>query len=676
MNKKVFLVVMAGLLRSRGLLAEEQPKSFIGEEMVVSAMKTENKRRDIPNSVIVIDETSIKASSAQHLGELLANRVGIDLNTYGNYGGAPQEIQIRGMNADGTQVFVNGVSVNSLSLGRADVAKIPLANIEKIEIVKGAGSMLYGSGASGGVINIFTKNPDKGAMNFALMSEYGTQGTYGISLAQGKAITENSTYYLTLGQNGTEGFRNNSDLHGKDASLNLTYQKSAKLKISLYGDYNNREFGMPGVKPPAGTAGYYIAGQEYYNNEAASLLNRHEDTDSHVVLHVNGKLSEQLLYSFQSDYSSSTSYNYDRETYSPSSNKTWITNKVKGFEGNTTLKPFGGAEILLGGEYKQYDNENRQIGMDSVGNELPSTRQDYLHDLHSSAVYAEAQYRPLRLIKFQSGVRQEENSIFGVKNVYRYGVVVNPTETTTLKFNRGSHFKAPTMNDLFWPDDGSVKGNPMLSPETGLHTDLTLEQELGKRIFVTASYFNWNVKNKIAWAEDPSQPAVYGGNYWVPTNLDSYKADGMELGASIGPFSNVSLSLDYNLLYAVEEKVGAQSRQVMYTPRQHFKGQLTYSDKSGVTVSPSLTYVDRRPYYAGSNGSSVPTQFIASYWLVDMKISKRINDNVLLSVSGNNLLDADYVTRLATFYDASFSSTLSPFPAAGRSLLFSITYNY
>ena len=675
MNKKVFLVVMAGILSSRGLLADEQPLSFLGEEMVVSATKTENKRRDIPNSVIVIDEVVIKASSAQHLGELLANRVGIDLNTYGNYGGAPQEIQIRGMNADGTQVFLNGVSVNSLSLGRADVAKIPLANIEKIEIVKGAGSMLYGSGASGGVINIFTKNPEKGAMNFALTSEYGTQGTYGISLAQGMAITENATFYLTLGKNGTEGFRNNSDLQGNDASLNLTYRNNEKLKISIYGDYNNREFGMPGVKPPAGTAGYFIAGQEYYNDEAASLLNRHEDKESHVVLHVNGELSEQLLYSFQSDYSYSRSYNYDRATYAPSSNKTWITNQVKGFEGNTTLKPFDGAEILLGGEYKQYDNENMQVGMDSVGNEITGTRQDYLHDLHSSAVYAEAQYRPLRLIKFQSGVRQEENSMFGVKNVCRYGVVVNPTETTTLKFNRGSHFKAPTMNDLFWPDDGSVKGNPLLSPETGWHTDVTLEQELGKRLFVTASYFNWNVKHKIAWAEDPIQPAVYG-NYWVPTNLDSYKANGMELGATVGPFSNVSLSLDYNLLYAVEEKAGAQSRQSMYTSRQQFKGQLTYSDKHGVTISPSLTYVDRRPYYAGSNVSSVPTQFIASYWLFDMKISKRINDNVLLSVSGNNLLDANYVTRLATFYNASFTSTLSPFPAAGRSLLFSVTYKY
>ena len=675
MNKKVFLVVMAALLCSKGLLAEEQPRSFLGEEMVVTATKTENKRKDVTNSVIVIDPAMINASSAQSVGELLANRVGIDLRTYGNYGGALQEIQIRGMNADGTQVFVNGVNVNSLSIGSADVAKIPLGNIERIEIVKGSGSMLYGSGASGGVINIFTKNPDKGKMDLAVTSESGTQGTYGISLAQGMALADDLSYYLTLGKNGTGGFRDNSDLQGKDASLNLMYHKNDNFKITLYGDYTDREYGMPGVKPPTGTAGYFIGGQEYYNDESATLLNRHEDKDRHVVLHINGKISEKILYSIQTDYSHSISYNYNRATYSPNSIKTWITNQVGGFEGNTTIKPFGGAEILLGGEYKQYDNENRQIGLDTFGNELSATKSDYQHDLHSSALYAEVQYRPIRLIKFQSGIRQEDNSMFGVKNVCRYGIIINPAEKTAIKFNRGSHFKAPTMNDLFWPDDGYSKGNTLLSPETGWHTDVTLEQELGSKVFLTAGYFNWNVKNKIAWAEDSSQPAAYG-YYWIPTNLDSYKANGMELGTTIGPVSNLSLSLDYTLLYAVEDKAGAESRQSLYTPRQQFKSQLAYSDKHGLTVVPSLTYVDHRPYYASGNNTSVPSQFIFSYWLFDMKISKRLNDHVQVSLSGNNLLDTNYVTRLATFYDASFASTLSSYPAAGRSFLFGVTYKY
>ncbi|NTW84490.1 MAG: TonB-dependent receptor [Chlorobiaceae bacterium] len=675
MHRKAFLIIMAGLLSSRGLFAEEQAKTFMGQEMVVTATKTENKRQDIANAVIIFDQKEINASGAHTVGELIANKTGIDLGSYGNYGGAVQEIHIRGMNADGTQVFVDGVLQNSASLGTADVARIPLVNIEKIEIVKGSGSLLYGSGASGGVINIFTKNPDRKKMDLMLTAEGGTQGSYGFSFAQGMTISDELGYFLTLGKKGTEGFRDNSDLDAKDASLKLSYHKNDQLNVSLYGDFINREYGMPGVTPPAGTAPYYIAGQEYYNGEAASLLNRHEDRDGHVVLHIDGKASEQLLYRLKSDYTYSRSYNYNRDVFGYSSYKTWVTNQVGSFEGNMTFKPANGLELLLGGEYRHYENENRQIGMDAVGSEIPATETDYFHDLHSSAFYMEGQYRPVRLIKFQTGIRHEDNSMFGTKNVFRYGVVVNPTEKTSIKFNTGSHFKAPTMNDLFWPDDGYTKGNSSLRPETGWHTDITLEHELCDNVFITAGYFQWNVKNKIAWAEDSTQPAAYG-YYWVPTNLDSYKADGMELSAKAGLNANLSLSLDYTLLYAVEEKAGTAKRQSMYTPRHQFRAQLIYDDKHGLTVSPSITALGRRPYYKAANPGTEADRYISSYWLLDLKVSKKISDHFSLSLSANNLLDRDYVTRLENFYDAYFHSTLSPYPGAGRSVMASVTCKY
>ena len=131
------------------------------DEIVVTATKTEEKRKDISSSVIVIDAMDIEESPAKTLGELLANDPGIDWRTRGDYGGAAQEIHIRGMGGDATQIRVNGVEINSPSLGVADVNKIPLNNIERIEVVKGSGSVLYGSGAMAGTINIITKKPRK-----------------------------------------------------------------------------------------------------------------------------------------------------------------------------------------------------------------------------------------------------------------------------------------------------------------------------------------------------------------------------------------------------------------------------------------------------------------------------------------------------------------------------------
>ncbi len=678
MNKKVFLVVMAGLLCSKGVFGAEQIKSFTGDEMIVTATKTENKRKDITNAVLVLDEAEIKNSPAQTLGVLLANQLGIDNQTYGNYGGAFQEIQIRGMSADGTQVFVNGVNINSLSLGTADVSKIPLSNIERIEIVKGAGSLLYGSGAGGGTINIFTKRPDHDKMVLNADTFYGTQNTFGVSIAQGMPVTADLAYYLTFGDRSTDGFRDNSDLAHKNSSLNIVYDKGENLNISLYGDYTNRKFGMPGVKPPDGTADYYILGQKEFNNQSSSLLNRHEDDAADLVFRIKGKASENISYSLTSDYKYAKSYDINRSVWYGSSYKTWIINEVAGFEGNVTIVPFKGSEVLLGSEYKNYSNENSQVPLDDYGSNSGS-QTDIKHSLYSKAAFTELQFRPSRFFKVEVGARQEDNSMTGTENICRYGLVINPAEFTSLKFNRGSHFKAPTMNDLFWPDDGFTKGNTNLKPETGWHTDVTLEQKLGDKMFFTAGYFKWDVKDKITWAEDPHQPTAYPGYYyWTPTNLDSYHANGVELGTVIGPLYNTALSLHYTYLDAIEEKPGDAARQSSLSQKHQIKGSLTYADKQrGLTISPTLSYMDKRPYYAAANTTSVPTEYTPSYWIVDLKVVKRIDEHWTASLEANNLFDRSYLTRFEVFTNPSnYASTISGYPGAGRSLLLTVSYAY
>ena len=165
-----------------GAATDEAQKSVITlDEVVVSATKTPEKRKDIPNAVIIMDNRDIQASGAKTIGELLANEPGIDWQTYGNYGGAPQQIHIRGMRGNATQVLVNGVAVNSPSLGTADVGKIPIDNIERIEIIKGSGSVLYGSGAMAGTVNIITKGPQRDKMDLKIGAGYGSQNTYRVA---------------------------------------------------------------------------------------------------------------------------------------------------------------------------------------------------------------------------------------------------------------------------------------------------------------------------------------------------------------------------------------------------------------------------------------------------------------------------------------------------------------
>lgn len=680
MKKKWFLLFIAvGLLATGTVKAEtlslpKSGKGFMSQEIVVSATKTREKRKDISNSVVLIEKKEIEDSAAETLGELLANHPGLDTRTYGNYGGAAQEIKIRGMSADGTQVFINGINVNSISLGTADIAKIPLDSIERIEVVKGAGSLLYGSGASGGIINVFTKKPDKEQMELTVKGSYGNQETYDVSVQHGMSLGENTGYYLTLGQNGTDGFRVNSDLLQRDASLHLFYDKGDTFNLSIYGDYVYRDYGSPGVVPPAGTADYFNgAGVKIYNDEAASLLNRYEEDDAHVAVKAGGKVTEKLSYSLLADYSYSKSYYYDR-TYS--NNKTWVTNQVNGIEGNLVFHPVDGTELLVGGEYEDYDNENEMLWIDDLGDDIPGTGSASAHEVNSKAAFAELQHRFNKYLKVNGGVRYEDNSIFGDQDIVRYGLVVNATDNTAIKFNRGSHFKAPTMNDLFWPDDGFTKGNTDLLPETGWHTDVTLEQEFADNVFVTVGYFHWDVNDKIAWAEDPDQPTLWG-YYWVPTNLNKYDAEGIEVSAVIGSYDGARLALSYTYTDAKEEVEGADVRAARYVPEHLFRGDLSYSHSSGFTIAPTVTYTGKRPYYAGSNTSADPTEYLNDYWLVDLKISQKLNDNWTVSAQGNNLFDESYETYLASFFDRNtFTSTLSPYPGAGRSFVFSVAYTY
>jgi len=669
----------------------EEGEPILMDEVVVTATKTTEKRRDIPNAVILMDDTDIQASPAKSLGELFANELGVDWRTYGDYGGAAEEIRIRGMGANGTQVRVNGVSVNSPSLGTADVGRIPLNNIERIEVVKGSGSLLYGSGAMGGTVNIITKRPQRDKMDLKVSAGYGSQDTYQVSVEQGMFARDDFGYYLTANRRETDGFRDNSDLEHNDVSLKLVWDKGEALDISLYGDYIDREHGRPGVKPPEGTQDYFINGVKFYNSDAASLLDEGSDEDGHVVLQIKSQAAEWLSFNLRGDYAHMENYNYSRYNFNGTGGKTWTTNEVFGVEGNLEIKPFEEASLLLGTEYKDFDWENESVDLDTNGSEVSSTRSSTSADLNTTGTFAEAQYRPCKFFRALAGVRHEDHSEFGTENLPLYGLILNPLENTALKLSHGKHFLAPTPNDLFWPREDwgwgmGTEGNPDLRPEMGWHSDLTLEQTLfDNRVFLTGSYFKWDMDDRIQWTDD-------GMGFWMPTNLKSYEADGIEVGAKIGPFSDFTLSLNYTYLDAKEEaeEYGRENptaqktwktRRATYSPENQFKGTLIYAGPSDLTASVTLRYVSDRLWYRDETTNWVDYKTVVytlkPYWTADIKLEKRLLEHWILSAQGTNLFDKEYDTYLSIFRNEDTgNTTVEGFPGAGRSVFFGVAYEY
>jgi outer membrane cobalamin receptor len=669
-----------------------QEKPIMMEEVVVTATKTPELRKDIPNAVIIIDKKDIQASGATSIGELLANEPGIDWQTYGNYGGASQEIHIRGMRGNATQVLVNGVNVAAPSLGVADVGKISIDNIERIEIVKGSGSLLYGSGAMAGTVNIITKEPKRDKMDLKVSAGYGSQNTSRVAAENGMFVAGDFGYYLTAAKTETDGFRDNSYLKQTDASLKLVLDKNDVMHIRLYGDYIDRKYGMPGVKPPADTQDYYIGGQKFYNSQAANLLDYSGDKDGHVILEVKGTPLNWLDYDLKGHYTNMENHNYERYAYNGSGYENWVTNQELGTDGHVSLYPLEGAKLLLGGEYKNIDWKNEGFDLDTAGK--PSATSTNRANIVTKSVYTEAEYRPSPYWKAIAGIRHENHSTFGSQNLPLFGLVINPFETTALKINHGQHFLAPTPNDLYWPATLYTKGNANLKPEIGWHSDVTLEQSLLKdKLFMTISYFHWNVDDKIQW--EPDSQGVF-----TPINLAGYKADGFEVGTRIGPFCNLTLALSYTYTNAEEEnraytrqdygwlpfiqpdfQYTMVKRRASYTPENQFKGDLTYKSNFGLTVTATARYVGDRIVYRTETTTYPETKTVTytldSYWTADLKVQQRFDKHWVISLSGLNLFDAEYDTHLTTFTNQTSGTTsLCSYPGAGRSVFAGVAYEF
>jgi outer membrane receptor protein involved in Fe transport len=247
-------------------------------------------------------------------------------------------------------------------------------------------------------------------------------------------------------------------------------------------------------------------------------------------------------------------------------------------------------------------------------------------------------------------------------------------EHTAIKFNRGKHFKAPTPNDLFWPDDGFVRGNPDLRPQTGWHTDVTAEQQLAHdKLFLSASYFNWNIRDKITWAPNPDFPGPFGDE-WTPTNLNRSRAYGCEAGVRYNPDRHLTLAAGYTRTLAKEELEGI-TRKASYVPDYQGKLSATYRSDAGTLLSGTWRYTDRRLYYR-SDSATEPDDILKAYVTVDFKLEQRIREHWLLSADVRNLMDEDYDTYINSFVDSSGSTVYGPYPGAGRSIFAAVTYEY
>ncbi len=232
-----------------GTESEKPPLTFTMDEVVVTASRTEEKVRDVPKNVTVITRQEIEDSGADSLTSLLSREAGLAIRSpLGNDRQAVVDIRGLGDTAvSGVVLMVDGVRQNFADLRGADLSIIPLDRVESVEIVRGAGGVLYGNGAVGGVVNIRTRRPT-GPPRASASASWGSFDTLD-TRASSDGRVRGLAFDLGAGYLDSDGYRENGYLRKKDASAKVSRFLGDRVAVDLSGSWYEARQGLPGAVP-------------------------------------------------------------------------------------------------------------------------------------------------------------------------------------------------------------------------------------------------------------------------------------------------------------------------------------------------------------------------------------------------------------------------------------------
>ncbi len=520
------------------------------KEVVVTATKTEKEPQDITQSVTIITAGDIQKSGATTAAEAVERTVGVEVNENGSKGSI-STINIRGANYEQVLVLLDGRRLNSASAGGFDMADlpVPLENIEKIEIVRGPSSALYGADAVGGVVNIITKKP--AGLSTTVTGQAGSHGFQSLTLSNSNKL-DKFYYSLFAGKEKYDGFRVNSDLDQGTAGAKLGYDISPDSSVEFTSDWIGKEVGVPGsTQIPSPLArqwdrnlGSALTYKTKSSNEFDLRLNLFQNRDRIIYINADPLFPQNSKHT-------STATGGEAQT-------NWLAN-------SWNLVTFG--------------IETRQDHLDSTsaGEHTASLWAAYLQDEISLSE---------SLIVIVGG-RNDSHSIYGDKVSPKVSARYLVAGTgTILRASAGEAFRAPTFNELFWPFSTSAfsgttyieEGNPNLKPEEATEYEVSVEQPVGKGSVIKSAVFERKADNMISWlATAPTLSTIQ----YSPVNIGKARISGYEIEAKIMLLDSVTWAVNYTYMNPKDENTGLYIPNV---PAAQLKSYINLTLSTGTKI--------------------------------------------------------------------------------------------
>jgi len=628
--KAAFCLLALRVLLTPALLHADDNTQTL-EEVVVTATRFDEKLTDVPANVTVIDEERIQNSTAQDIPDLLRTEVGIQVS---DITGDKRfyDVDLGGFGENGllnTLVLVDGRRVNATDLSGTDWAQISLDRVQRIEIIRGGSeSVLYGDNASGGVINIITKEGgDKVKAGGGAAA--GSYAAYTANGYAGGTLMNMLPYYLSGNYLTSHGYRDNSNLNMKDAGMNVDYIGINNLKIDIGAGYHYDDSRLPGpllasdfasglTRTDTTESDNYETTKDYYFKVTPEYL-----VNDAVTLKMDMSYRDRTFVTYDAYQGGNFTGTSGMQTVAFSPRATFKTDLSKEFSN----------DLIVGADYQWSPDDITDtslfLGSLSVG-EYKLRKTDYGAYIHdeislSNKLLLSAGYRMDEANYSFSPSTPEKLALHA--NPYTAGINYKYLNKSYLYFTYSKSFRYPVLDELYSYYTNTIN--------TDLKTQTSNAYELGTRFYFTDDVY---LKEGL-FTTDTHNDIIFNPVTYANQNLDGVaKRDGSELSIIAKVTDNVLLSGTYTFMDAKIRGGMFNGSRVPNVPENMVTMEGQYMPFKGFTISLNGSYVGKRPFISDFSNSFSDQN---SYYVINNKYKYKWKKmTVFLAI--NNLTDQKY----------------------------------
>lgn len=619
MQKKILIVAIASITLGLGHTAQASNNL---EDMVITT-KSNSTVKDIAASVTVITADEIAKSGASSLQEVLKHVPGFSFTTNSSSTYGRKNIGLRGMDSERVLILIDGERINSTDgfIGHSNFQSswLDVGSIEKVEVIKGAGAVLYGSEAMGGVVNVITKSSTKESYGRYSLSSSALPNRSGgernrVSLNSGLKVNDqlyvNANIAVSkkelVSEDDTLKFES-QDQRSVDLRMAYSFTPETELVLNLADSHEDRD---------KIDAAYYDIDRQRKGVALNTQLN-----GWNTVLKAYRVNSDNAYHGFgQSPY-------YTHE----------IENSV------VSAEMMG---MLLDSHFITWGLERHTT--DYTKNYSDPTKDDYkAKGTAQTALYIQDKFK-LGGGTMTAGVRFDNNDQFGSEASPELGYVMPITDNIDLKMQYAEAFKAPNIKEADdnytyshgYPGASVFQGNSDLKPETSQSIEIGVAGVTGLTSW-SATAYRIEANDLIQSVNTGTTSGMTGGTLYRYENVNKASVNGAELVVSTDLSDSLFLDASYNRMVTDDGDGG----ELAFRPDQTIKAKLTYEMPQGFSANWSVNHTGE-----AKDG----TDDVAAYTIHDLAFNKRFNKAFNLQFAVNNVLDElnddaddNHITELA-----------------------------